>query len=149
MCTGLARAQVTYRGWPLSCSVYSIYSASSAQWPCQHTPAFMHARHVHSWWCADMCGLLLRLLILGFSCTAPSLLPLLLLCREACGILSTLQPGAYPAQEAAWLVGDAWRCGSMHARFGRHSQAAAFMEVRHSLAARKSGRGYLCCMRSA
>jgi hypothetical protein len=49
--------------------------------------------------------------------------------REACGILSTLQAGVYPAQEAAWLVGDAWRCGSMHARFGRHSMAAAFMEV--------------------
>ncbi|WIA40581.1 hypothetical protein OEZ86_013922 [Tetradesmus obliquus] len=70
-------------------------------------------------------ALVLRLLIQRASSDAAKLH----LYREACGILSTLQPGAYPAQEAAWLVGDAWRCGSMHARFGRHSQAAAFMEV--------------------
>ena len=48
-------------------------------------------------------------------------------------LLSSLQPGAYPRRELAWLLTTAWNRGCHHAKYRRLQEAQQFMEAALSL----------------
>ncbi len=55
------------------------------------------------------------------------------LLQDARKLLSSLQPGAYPRRELAWLLTTAWNRGCHHAKYRRLPEAQQFMEAALSL----------------